>query len=58
MQYARIAKDTAALIYRAEQDTTCGGVKVPSPVWATSVFVRRDGRWQNFLYQHSAAAPG
>jgi hypothetical protein len=57
MQYSRIAEDTAVLVYRAEQDTKCGGVAVPSPVWATSVFVKRNGRWQNFLYQHSTAAP-
>jgi Domain of unknown function (DUF4440) len=48
--------DTALLTYRAEQDTTCGTSKVPSPVWATSLFVRRAGRWQNALYVHSPAA--
>ena len=44
---------TAVLIYRAEQDTTCGGMKVPSPVWATSVYQKRGGRWQNILYEHT-----
>jgi hypothetical protein len=58
MRFSRISRDTAVLVYRAEQDTKCGGVPVPSPVWATSVYVKRDGLWQNFLYQHSAAAPG
>jgi len=51
----RFGPDTALLTYRAEQDTTCGTAKVPSPVWATSLFVRRDGRWQNALYVHSPA---
>src|SRR6478672_9644265 len=37
----------AVLVYRAEQDTTCGNIKVPSPVWATSLFQLRGGRWQN-----------
>ena len=57
MQYARMAKDTAVLVYWAEQKTTCGGQPVPSPVWATSVYVKRDGHWLNFLYQHTPAAP-
>jgi Domain of unknown function (DUF4440) len=52
----RFGPDTALITYRAEQDTTCGTAKVPSPVWATSLFVRRDGRWQNALYVHSPAA--
>jgi hypothetical protein len=47
--------DTALLTYRAQQDTTCGGSPVPSPVWATSLFVRRDGQWQNVLYAHVPA---
>ena len=50
----RFSADTALLTYRAAQDTTCGTAPhsghVPSPVWATSLFVRRDGRWQNALY--------
>ena len=44
---------TAVLVYRAEQDTTCGGIKVPSPVWATSLYQLRGGRWQNVLYEHT-----
>ncbi|MFI4950736.1 MAG: DUF4440 domain-containing protein [Caulobacterales bacterium] len=51
----RFSADTALLTYRAEQDTSCGAARVPSPVWATSLFVRRDGRWQNALYVHTPA---
>jgi hypothetical protein len=51
----RFSPDMAVLVYRAAQDTMCGAAKVPSPVWATSVFVRRDGRWQNAVYVHSPA---
>ena len=51
----RFAPDTALLTYRAAQDTSCGAAKVPSPVWASSLFVRRGGRWQNVLYVHSPA---
>ncbi len=52
---AQFGTDTALLTYRAQQDTTCGAVHVPSPVWATSLFVRRAGRGQNALYVHSPA---
>lgn len=51
----RLGRDTALVTYRAAQDTVCGSQKVPSPVWATSLFVRRAGRWQNALYVHSPA---
>jgi hypothetical protein len=54
-QFRQIDPGTAVLIYRAEQDTSCGGVKVPSPVWATSLFQLRNGRWQNVLYEHTPA---
>jgi len=51
--FRQIDPKTAVLIYRAEQDTTCGSVHVPSPVWATSLYQKRGGRWQNVLYEHS-----
>jgi uncharacterized protein (TIGR02246 family) len=53
----RISGDAAVLVYRAQQDTKCGGVPVPSPAWVSSVFVHRDGRWQNVLYQRTPATP-
>ena len=43
----------AVVNYYAEQDTTCNGVKVPSPAWASSVYIRRNGRWLNALYQQT-----
>ncbi len=53
----RFGPDTALLTYRAAQDTMCGPAHVPSPVWATSLFVRRGGRWQNALYVHTPIPP-
>jgi hypothetical protein len=47
--------NTALLTYHAEQETTCGGTAVPSPVWVSSLYVRRGGRWQNALYQQTPA---
>ncbi|MEO7039405.1 MAG: nuclear transport factor 2 family protein [Gemmatimonadaceae bacterium] len=49
----RIDDNTALLTYRAEQQTTCGNAAVPSPTWVSSLFVHRDGRWLNVLYQHT-----
>lgn len=49
-------ENVALLTYRASQDTDCGGVAVPSPVWASSLYIKRDGRWQNAVYQHTKAA--
>jgi hypothetical protein len=51
--FRQLDSGTAVLVYRAEQDTTCGGIKVPSPVWATSVYQLRGGRWQNVVYEHT-----
>jgi len=51
--FTRFSPDSALLTYRAQQDTSCGGVAVPSPVWASSFFVKRNGRWQNAAYVHT-----
>jgi molybdate transport system substrate-binding protein len=56
--YTRVSDTAAVLVYRAEQKTKCGGADVPSPVWATSVFGFRDGKWRNVLYQHLPTARG
>lgn len=52
----QISPTAAVLVYRAEQDTRCGGRPVPSPTWATSLYVLRDGRWKNVLYQQVPAS--
>lgn len=49
----RLDEHTAVLTYHARQTTHCNGVAVPSPVWATSVYVFRDGRWLDALYQQT-----
>jgi hypothetical protein len=49
----RFDENTALLTYRAEQQTMCGTEKVPSPTWVSSLFVRRNGKWVNALYQHT-----
>jgi hypothetical protein len=52
-RFRRISTNAAMLVYRAEQKTTCAGTPVPSPVWATSVYAKRDGHWVNVLYQQT-----
>ena len=52
-RFARLSGDTAVLTYRAKQDTKCGGNAVPSPVRVTSVYVRRNGKWLNAVFQQS-----
>jgi hypothetical protein len=54
-EVAMLDTNTALLTYHAAQDTTCGGKAVPSPVWASSLFMKRGDRWYNVLYQQSPA---
>jgi hypothetical protein len=50
---AKFTDDIALLNYWAEQDTTCNGNRVPSPAWASSLYVKRGERWLNALYQQT-----
>lgn len=47
--------NTAMLTYRAEKDTVCNGQPVPSPVWITSIYVKRGERWLNAVFQQTGA---
>ena len=48
-----IDADAALLTYKGTQDGTCGGVTLPAAVWASSVWIKRGGRWQNFSHQET-----
>ena len=52
----RVTKDTAILTYLVKQDAVCGGQAVPSPLFNTSVYAKRNGRWQ-IVYRSSQAHP-
>ena len=56
LSLTRVSTDTVLVTYRAEQNTSCGEARVPSPVWATSLYAKRAGRWVNVLYQHTPVA--
>src|SRR5258708_38032991 len=45
-----LSPDVAVLTFKAEQDDTRDGKKGPSPVWASSVYVRDGDKWKSFLY--------
>lgn len=38
----QFSSDAALVTYHAAQDTKCGGVQVPSPVWVSSLYVKRE----------------
>ncbi len=48
-------KNTALLTYKANQDATCGGQKIPPAVWASSLWVKRGGKWQAYFHQETPA---
>ena len=48
-----VTADSVLVTYRAEQDSSCAGRKVASPVWAASLYARRGGRWLNVMYSHT-----
>lgn len=55
-QLTMFDSNTALLTYHAAQNTTCNGTAVPSPVWTSSLYVRRGDRWLNVFYQQTPAA--
>src|SRR6266581_5470062 len=50
-----LSADVALLTYKGTQDATCGGTTVPAAVWASSVFVRRGGKWYAATHQETPA---
>jgi uncharacterized protein (TIGR02246 family) len=45
--------DIAILTYVATQDCACGGQALPSKVFATSMYVKTDGKWSGYSYQET-----
>jgi len=46
-------KKTAILTYKAMQDGTCDGKPIPASVWATSMYVKRNGKWTSNFHQET-----
>ena len=48
-------ENVALLTYHASQQTLCGSNYAPTPVWVSSVYVRRENSWLNIIYQQTKA---
>jgi uncharacterized protein (TIGR02246 family) len=51
-----LSKDVALLTYRYSHDVVCGGTPEASPLWASTVYVNRDGKWLIAFHQEIPAA--
>ena len=49
-QMDMVGSDVAVLTFKAAQDGTCDGKKVPAAVWASSIYLREGDQWKNVLY--------
>jgi hypothetical protein len=47
--------DSALLTYKGTQDATCAGQTMPPSVWASSLYVRRGGKWYAASHQETPA---
>jgi hypothetical protein len=45
--------NTAILTFKADQDATCKGKVVPARVWASSVYIKRGGKWLSAFHQET-----
>ena len=50
---ALLDANTALVTYHAAQDTSCHDKPVPSPVWVSSLYLKRGDRWLNVFYQQT-----
>jgi uncharacterized protein (TIGR02246 family) len=51
-----LSNDVALLTYRYAHDAVCGGHPEASPLWASTVYVKRSGKWLIAFHQEIAAA--
>jgi hypothetical protein len=52
-----LGSDAAAITFTANNEGTFKGRPLPSPVFVTSLYVKRDGKWQERLYQTTVLKP-
>ena len=53
LQMIMTDKSTAILTYKAMQDGSCDGKTLPASVWATSMYVKRGGKWVSNFHQET-----
>jgi len=51
-----VDKDAVMLTYTATQDATCGGKKQPDKVIASSLWVKKGGKWMSPFHQETTAS--
>jgi hypothetical protein len=49
----QIDKDTVLLTYKANQDATCDGQKIPAAVYASTVYEKSGDKWMPAFHQES-----
>jgi hypothetical protein len=52
-----LGSDAAAITFTAKNEGAFKGRPLPSPVFVTSLYVKRDGRWLERLYQTTVLRP-
>jgi hypothetical protein len=50
-----IDSNTAILVYLATQETICSGKPLPTPIWISSLYQKRNNKWLNVAYQQTQA---
>jgi hypothetical protein len=50
-----LSKETALLTYRYTYDIVCAGKPEAGPLWATTVYVKRGGKWLIAFHQEIPA---
>jgi hypothetical protein len=55
--FRRLGADAGMLVYRAEQEFACGDKHFPNVGWVTSLYKRRNGGWENVLFEHLVVPP-
>lgn len=51
----KAGKDAAVLYYKVSMDGACGEQKMPSSMWASTVWVKDGGKWKAAFHQESPA---
>ncbi len=54
-KFLMLDKNSAQITFTGMQDAVCGGKTQPSTVRASSVYVRRGGKWLNAFYTETPA---
>lgn len=52
-----LSKDAALVTYRYTYDIVCGGKPESGPLWASTIYVKRGGKWLIAFHQELPAAP-